>query len=74
MSARDDYHELLSTVTGLGEHVIPTEEHHQEAQRLIDDPSIPKSDLRGVRDLQPTLPYTEEDNPDAWDASGNDPH
>jgi hypothetical protein len=58
------YHELLEAITGKGDVVEPAAEHHEEAQRLIDNPDIPKSDLRGVRDMQ----GYEGDNADAWDA------
>lgn len=47
-------HELLSAVTGLGEEETPTEDHFAEADRLIADPEIPCSDLRGTRDLNDT--------------------
>lgn len=58
-----EYIELLNAVTGKGEESQPTKEDHQEAQRLINDPSIPKSDLRGQRDMP-----SPEDNNDGWDA------
>ena len=61
---RNDYdedEELLSCVTGLGDTLDPSEEDCQESQRLIDDPEIPCSDLRGLRDHQ----YV-GDMADAW--------
>lgn len=64
----DKNKELLQAVTGLGEVKEPTKEHHEEAQRLIDDPTIPKSDLRGRRDMSEYgKANTQEDNPDGWD-------
>jgi hypothetical protein len=52
----DDHDELLHTVTGLKGETPLTEEHHEEATRLLEDPTVPKSDLRGKRDLEDKPP------------------
>lgn len=57
----DDTFNLLSAVTGKGDDVCPSDEDFAEADRLIADPNIPCSDLRGLRDHQ----YT-GDLADAW--------
>lgn len=57
----DDTFDLLSQVTGLGDTNCPSDDDFAEANRLITDPNIPCSDLRGLRDHQ----YT-GDLADAW--------
>lgn len=49
-SGQDQDNELLSSVTGLGHITQPTDTDFEEADRIIADPNIPCSDLRGDRD------------------------
>ena len=63
MEQEQQHLDLLNQVTGLGDVTHPTNEDFEEAQRLIDDPEIPCSDLRGQRDLvEPTTGKHELNN------------
>lgn len=50
----DEMFDLVSQVSGLGDTVEPNDGDFEEADRLIADPDIPCSDLRGLRDHQYT--------------------
>jgi hypothetical protein len=47
----EDCQSLLAIVTGLGSEPQLTQDDFDEADRIIEDPNLPCSDLRGRRDM-----------------------
>jgi hypothetical protein len=61
---KEHFNKLLDAVTGKGSPITPEDLHKAEADRILRDPSIPKSDLRGPQDHHFTGEFA-----DAWHSS-----